>query len=187
MDKCLCMHDGEQALVSAFEESKIPQAVGESGECNFHSQMSIGRKKMHNNTQFGRPAARRYCRGPRLASCNQEYEDLLGAMVEEFRRSGDIVRAEHTAGYLAATDIPLCRQTAKFCGINNNPSEQTNQVFKSPGKKKLSMLQFVCLTLRINQQQSMRPKVEAVKLENLTRTIEGAQQDGSAALDQARY
>lgn len=76
---------------------------------------------------------------------------------------GDEMRAEHIQGVLAAEDVPLCQQEKVFMGLTNNPSEQVNKTYKhNPGAKgkKLTLMQWTNKTLKINQTQSILPKIE---------------------------
>ena len=74
------------------------------------------------------------------------------------------MRAEYVQGILAAEDVPLCKQERVFMGLTNNPSEQTNNVYKhknpSSKGKKLTLMQWTNKTLKITQTQSALPRID---------------------------
>lgn len=94
----------------------------------------------------------------------QTQQQALKNLVQKFIDEGDVVRAEHVQGVLAAEDVPLCKQEKVFMGLTNNPSEQVNKEMKhNPGAKRgmrLSLFQWTNKILKINETQSARPKIE---------------------------
>ena len=186
MQKCVLMRDEDQAIKNAFDHSAIPKMMT-TATCKLYTKWKMAAQKMRNNATFGAPAARKYCDNVRHASCGAHYRYAVSQLATEYLQAGDSPRCEHVQGHLAATDIPLCQQEEVFMGLHNNPSEQTNFVYKKTASgRKLTLLGWTCKTLQMNRKQSSQPKVAVKKLRRLQDAIEAAQ-SGTQPLDGARY